>query len=206
MATASKQSNTIVRLLLLVLAALVLFALVSYYQKSVASKGTAERFNQALTPGGQDAASASYSAPPMPVPSVEASSATAAAFPAVAKPQQRSGVAAMEDPSTEHYLGVEGQGGACPSDPYPQDRLRAEYLLPKDASNSKWAQMNPAGQGDVQNQNLLTAGYHLGVDTQGSSLRNASHDIRSSPPNPRYRVSIWNQSDIEPDLTRRPIE
>jgi hypothetical protein len=191
-------------LLLLLLAALILFSLVTYYQRT-SGGGGAERFNQGLTPLQHDAR--------LPGPTMEVGAATTAApFQATAYPSaapssaKAPSFAGYESASIEGMLPVGGQGGSAPGDPYPQDRLRVEDLLPKDAANTKWAQMNPAGQGDVQNQNLLTSGYHLGVDTQGSSLRNASHDLRSSPPNPRYRVSIWNQSDIEPDMNRRPIE
>lgn len=89
---------------------------------------------------------------------------------------------------------------------FPQDRLRPEDLLPHDAANTKWAQANPAGQGDVNDVNLLNAGFHIGVNTQGQSLRNASHDLRQEPSNPRYKVSIWNNSTIEPDLNRKALE
>jgi hypothetical protein len=89
---------------------------------------------------------------------------------------------------------------------FPQERLKPEDLLPRDAANTKWAQANPAGQGDVNNVNLLNAGFHIGVDTQGQSLKNASHDLRSEPSNPRYKVSIWNNSTIEPDMNRKPLE
>jgi hypothetical protein len=114
---------------------------------------------------------------------------------------------AMEPTGNEKYRPIPGvTGPSTPCDPFPQDRITPEQLLPKDAANSTWAQANPAGQGDVKDQNLLTAGFHIGFNTQGNSLRNASHDFRSTPPNPRFRVSIWNQSNIEPDLNRRPIE
>lgn len=90
---------------------------------------------------------------------------------------------------------------------FPRDRLTADDLLPKDAANSRWAQMNPAGQGDVKDQNFLTAGYHVGVNTVGSSLRNANLQLRSEPPNPQMAVSPWNISTIEPsDSLRRPLE
>ena len=89
---------------------------------------------------------------------------------------------------------------------YPRDRLTAEDLLPKDSANSKWAKLNPAGQGDVQDQNFLTAGYHIGVNTQGQSLRNANYQLRSEPANPQKPVSPWNIATIEPDVNRRPLE
>ena len=78
-------------------------------------------------------------------------------------------------------------------------------LLPKD-SNAGWAQLNPSGQGMLANINLLKAGYNIGIDTIGSSLRNANLQIRSEPPNPQSNVSIWNQSTISPDFLRVPLE
>jgi hypothetical protein len=95
--------------------------------------------------------------------------------------------------------------GSAPSC-FPRDRLTADDLLPKDAANSKWAQLNPAGQGDVRDQNFLTAGYHVGVNTTGSSKRNANLQLRSEPLNPQSVVSPWMQSTIEPNMFQRPLE
>ena len=78
-------------------------------------------------------------------------------------------------------------------------------LLPKD-SNSQWAQLNPSGKGELANINLLKAGYHIGIDTVGQTLRNANLQIRSEPPNPQMSVSIWNNSTITPDFMRIPLE
>ena len=78
-------------------------------------------------------------------------------------------------------------------------------LLPKD-SNSQWAQLNPSGQGELANVNLLKAGYHIGIDTIGQTLRNANLQIRSEPPNPQLNVGPWNTSTIEPDFMRPPLE
>ena len=78
-------------------------------------------------------------------------------------------------------------------------------LLPKD-NNSQWAQLNPAGKGDLANINLLKAGYHIGIDTVGQTLRNANLQIRSEPPNPQINVGPWQQSTITPDFMRPPLE
>ena len=78
-------------------------------------------------------------------------------------------------------------------------------LLPKD-SNSQWAQLNPSGKGELSNINLLKAGYHIGIDTIGQTLRNANLQIRSEPPNPQLYVGPWNQSTIESDFMRPPLE
>jgi hypothetical protein len=76
--------------------------------------------------------------------------------------------------------------------------------LPKD-SNSQWAQLNPSGKGELANVNLLKAGYHIGIDTIGQTLRNANLQIRSEPPNPQLYVGPWNTSTIEPDFMRPPF-
>jgi hypothetical protein len=91
---------------------------------------------------------------------------------------------------------------------FPRDRLTASDLLPKDAANSRWAQLNPAGQGDVSDQNFLTAGVLIGTDTVGSSKKNANLQLRSEPANPQVNVSPWNQSTISPsDVGNRlPLE
>ena len=78
-------------------------------------------------------------------------------------------------------------------------------LLPKD-TNSQWAQLNPSGKGELSNINLLKAGYHIGIDTVGQTLRNANLQIRSEPPNPQLNVGPWNNSTIESDMMRVPLE
>lgn len=78
-------------------------------------------------------------------------------------------------------------------------------LLPKD-NNSQWAQLNPSGKGDLANINLLKAGYHIGIDTVGQTLRNGNLQIRSEPANPQINVGPWNLSTIEPDFMRPPLE
>lgn len=93
-----------------------------------------------------------------------------------------------------------------PKDCFPKDKLTPDDLLPKDAANSEWAQVNPAGQGDVKNQNFLTAGYHVGINSVGSTLRNPNMQLRSEIPNPQVKVSPWLQSTIQPDLNRKPLE
>ena len=92
-----------------------------------------------------------------------------------------------------------------PSECYPKDVLSSADLLPRDA-NSLWAQVNPSGQGSLADQNFLTSGFHTGINTVGSSLRNANRQLRSEPLNPQVKVSPWLQTTIEPDISRRPLE
>jgi hypothetical protein len=89
---------------------------------------------------------------------------------------------------------------------FPRDRLTANDLLPKDAADSKWARVNPSGTGDIHDQNYLTAGYHVGINTVGQSLRNANLQLRSEIPNPQNAVGPWMISTIEPDLRQSTLE
>jgi hypothetical protein len=89
---------------------------------------------------------------------------------------------------------------------FPRDRLTADDLLPKDAADSKWARLNPSGTGDIHDQNYLTAGYHVGINTVGQSLRNANLQLRSEIPNPQIPVGPWMISTIEPDIRQNTLE
>lgn len=94
--------------------------------------------------------------------------------------------------------GAEGAGAApAPGNCLPRDTLSAADLLPKDAANTRWSQMNPAGQGELANKQFLSAGYHIGIDSIGSSKKNASLDLRKEPMAPRMPVSPWMNSTIE---------
>ena len=93
----------------------------------------------------------------------------------------------------------------APAGCYPRDQLQASELLPKDA-NSVWAQQNPMGPGSLKGVNFLSAGALVGINTVGQSLKNANLQLRSEPPNPQVAISIFNNSTIEPDFNRRPLE
>ena len=96
-------------------------------------------------------------------------------------------------------------GGAKGKGCYPRNQLTPTELLPQDV-NSTWAAANPVGAGDIQGKNFLSAGALIGVNTVGQSLRNANLQLRSEPANPQVNVGPWQQSTIEPDLQRRPLE
>ena len=83
--------------------------------------------------------------------------------------------------------------------------LNCQDLLPSDV-NSDWNKVNPSGVGDLCGRNLLNAGHHIGVNTQGCSMRNANRGLRSEPPNPQTQVSPWLQTTICPDLHRKSLE
>lgn len=58
---------------------------------------------------------------------------------------------------------------------------------------------------DLQGVNFLTAEEMIGIDTVANSLRNANYNLRDEPANPKTVVSIWNQSTIDSDPMRRPL-
>ena len=96
-------------------------------------------------------------------------------------------------------------GNKLPNECYPKDVLSPQDLLPQDA-NSAWAQASPGGQCSLGDQNFLNAGFHVGINTVGQSLRNSNLQLRSEPANPQLKVSPWLQSTIEPDANRRALE
>ncbi len=110
---------------------------------------------------------------------------------------QNSGPASAQGVSTS----TQGLPPSCAQHPI----VNPSELLPKD-KNSEWAKLNPMGSGDLQNVNLLSAGYHLGINTVSSSLRNANLQLRSEPANPQVTVGPWNNTTISPDANRRPLE
>lgn len=83
--------------------------------------------------------------------------------------------------------------------------IKAEQLLPVD-NNTQFSQLNPVGKGPLGEISLLQAGYHKGIDTQGSSMRNANLQIRSEPVIPIKQVSPWGMTTIEPDMMRPILE
>jgi hypothetical protein len=140
--------------------------------------------------------------------------AAAAAAAAAAKPVPRENSAPMKgaDVSDAPILNPNVNVNEMTTYPGPfegcfpkQKELSPEDLLPKDM-NSKWAQVNPAGQGMLMDRNFLDAGHHVGINTVGQSLRNANYNLRSEIPNPQYKVSPWMQSTIDPDVGRKPLE
>jgi hypothetical protein len=86
-----------------------------------------------------------------------------------------------------------------------QSSTNPNDLLPQD-QNSQWAALNPVSQGNIAAPDLLQAGYHIGLDTIGQTLKNANLQERSDPIIPKAAIGPWNQSTIEPDLGRVPLE
>ena len=223
------DNNTVFRVVLIVLAAFVLFALISYYNSkqnqtpekffnASAGSGKQQHFtNKSLgkpgTSGYQDySQQAAQTNPVGPTNAAQtfASPASASASAGVQKPMTPAAIPAGVSPSdiyNEDYRAVDYTSTQLPSDCFPKDRLTSQDLLPKDAANSTWSQVATNGQGDIGTQNFLTAGYHVGISTISGSLRNSNRSIRSEPPNPIIpNLTPFNMTTITPDVLRKNFE
>jgi len=87
-----------------------------------------------------------------------------------------------------------------------QLQFKSSELLPNEV-NKDWFETDFShAQVNVNNDNLVvTDKYVIGVNTVGQSLKNPSYDLRSAPPCPKFTVSPWNQSTIEPDFNIKSV-
>jgi len=116
-------------------------------------------------------------------------------------------VIASEPFGNEVNLPVQGMD-SVPAPCYPQNRLSPEDLLPNVESGqieSLNQKMKESGEGYLAGINFLDAGFNMGINTVGQSLRNANLNLRAEPPNPRTMVSPWMNSTIDVDLGRKSL-
>jgi len=89
-----------------------------------------------------------------------------------------------------------------------KERLTSNELLPKNlaVSNGKQWFDTPSVGIKVEDANLLgDAIDKVGIDTIGQTLKNASWDLRGSIPCPKFVVSPWSNSTIEPDINLKSL-
>ena len=75
-------------------------------------------------------------------------------------------------------------------------------LLPSDP-NSEWAKLNPSLNAGTT-PDLLSAGTIIGINR--SPLRNSNLQYRSDPVIPKQDIGPLNQSTIDQDISRIPLE
>ena len=75
-------------------------------------------------------------------------------------------------------------------------------LLPNDP-NSEWAKLNP-GLNAGATPDLLSPGQYIGINR--SPLRNSNLQYRSDPVISKQDIGPWNQSTIDQDISRVPLE
>lgn len=190
------DTHVILRTILIVLAAAVLFSLVHYYN-SKQSAVKAEKFYQ-------DAVQNRF-----PMLSQEPERVVRATQQELNPINSTNVVKPSESGISSDFRAVDFSGQKLPDDCFPKDRLSTDDLLPKDAANLKWSAVNPAGQGDVSNLNFVQAGAMLGINSTLGSMRNANLQLRSDPVIPNNQ-SDWPimMSTIprNSSLLRRPLE
>ena len=80
-------------------------------------------------------------------------------------------------------------------------KFNSGELLPKEVNNDWFETDFSNAQVNVDDNNLVvTDRYIIGVNTVGQSLKNPSYDLRAAPTCPKFTVSPWQQSTIEPDF------
>jgi hypothetical protein len=210
------DKSTGFRACMVLIAAVVLFALIALYRNNKGqetfktkrykesgadfedAKFSNASFERQGTEYGHEEAVEPYYAPPTLPPLAPPPAATPAT--------KTGGVLPSEPLENEQYRMVDyPSGSATVASVGPSRRSTTEDLLPKDASNTRWAQVTPSGQGELKDLNFMNAGWHIGINTQGQSLKNPNLQLRSDPINPQYKVSPWNMSTVEPDTSRRPF-
>ena len=86
------------------------------------------------------------------------------------------------------------------------DNYNAKDFLPKEV-NDEWFETDfSLAKYQLNDDKLInTERYIIGINTVGQSLKNATHDIRGTVPNPKFIVSPWNNSTYEPDFNLKPL-
>lgn len=107
---------------------------------------------------------------------------------------------AMELKPKMEYTG-EDLGASVDFSNSPETEIQPSDLLPQVQEAPEGSSPELAGQNFV-----FTTGFGLGINTVGSSMRNANLQIRSEPANPVVQVGPWQQSTITPDFSRKNFE
>jgi hypothetical protein len=82
-----------------------------------------------------------------------------------------------------------------------KDKFDPKSLLPSE-KNADWFD-DPYESTSVKASHLINIFRPVGVNTIQTTLKNASHDLRGTEPNPKYPVSPWQNSSYEPDTNLR---
>lgn len=82
----------------------------------------------------------------------------------------------------------------------------AQDFLPKEINDSWFNTDFSQAKYKMNDDKLInTDRYVIGVNTVGQSLKNASYDIRGAVAVPKFSISPFNNSTIEPDYNIKPL-
>lgn len=85
----------------------------------------------------------------------------------------------------------------------PEDLFDVDKYLPQEV-NDDWYEVMPEPV-SIKNRHLVNITKPIGVNTIGSSKKNANYDLRAAPVNPKNIVSPWGNSSIDPDISIKPL-
>jgi len=88
-----------------------------------------------------------------------------------------------------------------------QASVSLKDLLPENPQATKFGAENPV-QNELMDQNFLSAGFHVGINTMGTTKNNANYDIRALPEItiPQGFASPWNvASNLGERDSKRPL-
>lgn len=78
-----------------------------------------------------------------------------------------------------------------------EDLFNADHYLPKEQNDEWWNTLEQSIP--IKDRHLVNINKPIGINTIGSSLKNPSYDIRGTPANPKFAISPFNNSSIDPD-------
>lgn len=82
-----------------------------------------------------------------------------------------------------------------------EDLFNQENYLPQEQNDQWWESLDQ--NIPIKDRHLININKPIGVNTIGSSLKNQSYDIRGTPPNPKFAITPFNNSSIDPDVNIR---
>lgn len=85
-----------------------------------------------------------------------------------------------------------------------KDQFDVTKMLPQELED--WFDITPLQDTKkIRGTHLIHPKVHMGVNTVGNSLKNGTHDLRGDVPNPKFYVSPFLNSTIEPDTNIKGI-
>jgi len=84
-----------------------------------------------------------------------------------------------------------------------EEMFNADNLLPKE-TNKDWFEVAPEPI-SVKNRHLINISRPIGINTIGTSNKIPNYDIRGTIPNPKFVVSPFLNSSVEPDINNRGL-
>lgn len=109
------------------------------------------------------------------------------------------------DETGDKHAVFKSNGAPCGSSQNcePEELYDVDKMLPQEVNND-WFEVAPEPI-SVKNRHLINITKPIGIDTIGSSKKNASYDLRGAPNCPKTVVSPWLESSISPDTNLKPL-